>query len=42
MHYRQWDILKEVGLARRAKNMLQAHAGVRRMAQVSKLADVDA
>lgn len=41
VHYRQWQILKEVNLARRAKNMLQAHAGVRRLAQVSKLADVE-
>lgn len=41
VHYRQWQILKELNLARRAKNMLEAHAGVRRMAQVSKLADVD-
>jgi len=39
VHYRQWQILKEVNLARRAKTMLQAHAGVRRLAQVSKLAD---
>ena len=41
VHYRQWQVLKEVGLARRAKSMLQTHAGVRRMAQVSKLADVE-
>lgn len=42
VHYRQWRVLKEVGLVRRAKNMLEAHAGVRRLAQVSKLADVKA
>ena len=41
VHYRQWQILKEVNLARRAKDMLQAHAGVRRLAQISKLADVE-
>lgn len=41
VHYRQWQILKEVNLARRAKNMLEAHAGVRRLAQVSKLAEVE-
>jgi len=41
VHYRQWQILKEVNLARNAKNMLQTHAGVRRLAQVSKLADVE-
>lgn len=36
VHYRQWDILKEVGLARLGKTMLERHAGVRRIAQVSK------
>lgn len=41
VHYRQWQVLKEVNLVRQAKNMLQTHAGVRRLAQVSKLADVE-
>lgn len=41
VHYRQWRVLKEVGLVRRAKNMLETHAGVRRLAQVSKLAEVE-
>lgn len=41
VHYRQWQVLKEVGLARRAKTMLQTHAGVRKLAQVSKLSDVE-
>lgn len=36
VHYRQWDILKEVGLARLGKTLLERHAGVRRIAQVSK------
>lgn len=36
VHYRIWDILKEVGLSRQAKDMLERHAGVRRLAQLSK------
>lgn len=36
VHYRNWDIVKEYGLVRTAKTMLERHAGVRRMAQVSK------
>lgn len=36
VHYRNWEIVKEHGLSRRAKDMLQRHAGVRRMAQVGK------
>lgn len=36
VHYRNWSVLKEIGLSRRAKDMLEAQAGVRRMAQVSK------
>ena len=36
VHYRQWDILKEVGLSRLGKNLLERHAGVRRLAQLSK------
>lgn len=36
VHYRVWAILKEVGLSRQAKNMLERHAGVRRLAQLSK------
>jgi len=41
VHYRQWEVLKEVGLTRRAKTLLERHAGVRRIAQVSKTAPVD-
>ncbi len=40
VHYRQWQVLKEVNLTRQAKSMLQIHAGVRKLAQVQKLADV--
>jgi len=36
VHYRQWDILKELGLSRQGKTMLERHAGVRRIAQISK------
>lgn len=36
VHYRKWDIVKEHGLVRKAKDMLQAHAGVRRIAQLGK------
>lgn len=36
VHYRNWAVLKEIGLSRRAKDMLEATAGVRRMAQISK------
>lgn len=36
VHYRNWDIVREYGLVRQAKDMLQRHAGVRRIAQVSK------
>ncbi|MBC2835229.1 hypothetical protein [Paragemmobacter straminiformis] len=39
VHYRNWDIVKEYGLSRQAKDMLQAHAGVRRMAQIGKGAE---
>lgn len=35
VHYRNWDIVKEVGLARTAKSMLERQAGVRRISQVS-------
>lgn len=38
VHYRQWEVLREVGLARSAKDMLERHAGVRRLAQISKQA----
>ena len=41
VHYRHWQVLKEVNLTRSAKNMLEAQAGVRRLAQVSKLADAE-
>jgi hypothetical protein len=36
VHYRNWEIVKEYGLARQAKTMLERHAGVRRISQVSK------
>ncbi|NGM46112.1 hypothetical protein G5B31_11250 [Rhodobacter sp. SGA-6-6] len=36
VHYRIWDIVKETGLSRQAKDMLERHAGVRRLAQFSK------
>ncbi len=36
VHYRVWEILKETGLSRAAKDMLERHAGVRRLAQLSK------
>lgn len=38
VHYRKWDILKEVGLARQGKRMLEKQAGVRRIDQISKAA----
>lgn len=37
VHYRNWDIVKEHNLSRRAKDMLQRHAGVRRIAQLGKV-----
>ena len=36
VHYRQWAIVKEYGLARQAKTMLERQAGVRRIAQIGK------
>jgi hypothetical protein len=36
VHYRNWEIVKEHGLSRKAKDMLQRQAGVRRIAQVGK------
>ncbi len=36
VHYRVWEVLKETGLSRRAKDMLERHAGVRRLAQISR------
>jgi hypothetical protein len=36
VHYRKWEILKEVGLAKQGKRMLEAQAGVRRIDQISK------
>jgi hypothetical protein len=36
VHYRNWDIVKEHGLTRLAKTMLERHAGVRRISQISK------
>lgn len=37
VHYRKWEILKEVGLAKQGKTMLEKTAGVRRIDQISKL-----
>lgn len=42
VHYRKWEILREVGLAKQAKRMLERHAGVRRIDQVSKTQRQDA
>lgn len=39
VHYRKWEILREVGLARQAKRMLEKRAGVRRIDQISTLAE---
>lgn len=36
VHYRAWDILRETRLARQAKDMLERHAGVRRLAQLTR------
>jgi hypothetical protein len=36
VHYRKWEILKEVGLAKQGKRMLSQHAGVRRIDQLDK------
>ena len=36
VHYRKWEILKEVGLAKQGKKMLENQAGVRRIDQISK------
>ena len=35
VHYRNWDIVREVGLVRYAKNMLHKHAGVRRISHLT-------
>lgn len=37
VHYRKWDILQEVGLAKLGKRMLERQAGVRRIDQISKV-----
>jgi len=37
VHYRKWEILREVGLAKQGKRMLEKQAGVRRIDQISKL-----
>ena len=34
VHYRQWDILRETGLSRQGKDMLERQAGIRRIAKV--------
>lgn len=36
VHYRKWEILKEVGLARQGKRMLEQQAGVRRIDQINR------
>jgi hypothetical protein len=36
VHYRKWEILKEVGLAKQGKRMLEAQAGVRRIDRISE------
>ena len=36
VHYRKWEILREIGLARQGKRMLERQAGVRRIDQISK------
>lgn len=36
VHYRQWPILKEVGLSGLGKRLLEKHAGVRRVTKVGK------
>lgn len=42
VHYRKWEILKEVGLAKQGKRMLEKQAGVRRIDQISKSAAPEA
>ena len=39
VHYRKWEILKEVGLARQGKRMLEKQAGVRRIDQINRVSD---
>jgi hypothetical protein len=39
VHYRNWEIVKEYGLSRQAKTMLERQTGVRRIAQLSKRAE---
>ena len=36
VHYRKWQILKEVGLSRLGKQLLEKHAGVRRVTNFQK------
>lgn len=36
VHYRNWDIVREYGLVRQAKTMLERQTGVRRISQLSK------
>lgn len=38
VHYRQWPILKEVGLSGLGKQLLEKHAGVRRVTNIRKTA----
>lgn len=38
VHYRNWDIVREHGLVRPAKDMLERQAGVRRVSQIKKSA----
>jgi hypothetical protein len=37
VHYRQWPIIRELGLSAQAKRMLQRHAGVKKVAVEPKL-----
>ena len=36
IHYRKWEIIKEIGLAKTGKDMLERQAGVRRIDQVAR------
>ena len=39
VHYRRWVLIKEAGLSRQGKDMLQRHAGVRRLSQIGGAED---
>ncbi len=36
IHYRKWEIIKEIGLSKTGKDMLERHAGVRRIDHVAR------